>query len=93
MGNQRVVMAVERFIAEHDLMASWADGLGLRWSPQERQAQFHAFALRETLDLVNSGYSVQAACERACGIHRGDKRHEDAAASHAQAVVARGNQR
>ena len=93
MKNQRIVMAFERFIDEHNLMESWADGLGLRWSPSERQMQFYNFALRETLDLVASGYSVRGACQRACGIHKAAMFHEDAAASHIRATVQQENPR
>ena len=71
----------DRYIEKHNLRSSWADGLGLRMTGEQRMDYFYDKCYGEYLDLLASGYGSMVALERACGIHRGDKRREYSGAS------------
>lgn len=69
------------FVEKHNLMASWADGLGLKWTPEQRQAHFYAKCYSDFLELYESGYGTVASLERACDVHRANRRREYSGAS------------
>ena len=70
------------FVIKHDLMTSWAEGLGLRWTPKERQDHFYDKCLAETIDLITKGHKPMVSMERACGVLRADRRREQSGASY-----------
>jgi hypothetical protein len=86
-----LALVFDAFIERHNLMESWADGLGLKWTPEERQTHFYNKCYREFVDLMSIGYGTLASLERACGIHKADRRHEFSGASFAHVQENSGN--
>ena len=75
--------AFDLFVKRHNLRESWRSGLGLKWNPTQREAHFYDKCYREFVALDDMGYGRLKALERACGIHKANRRHEYAGASFA----------
>ena len=73
----------DKFVEKHNLMASWADGLGLKMTGEERMVYFYDKCYAEYLELRKLGYGTAVALERACGVMKADRRREYSGASFA----------
>lgn len=77
----------EAFVQRHNLMESWAEGLGMKWTPQRRQMHFYDKAWADFQRLKEQGFTTLQSLERACNVHRANRRHEHSGASYASMYV------
>ena len=56
----------DKFVGEGNFLAIWAEGLGLRWTPEERSAHMYAKAWDEYSELISQGIGHYRALRRAC---------------------------